>query len=92
MDLAVGNTMLLIITEHQGKNGEPKLVKECTYPLTGQECVDIVVTDLAVLRRRDDQFVLEAVAPGFTPEEVLELTAMNVVLPENIETMNIASA
>jgi 3-oxoacid CoA-transferase len=65
------------------------LVTECTYPLTGQECVSIVVTDLAVLRREDGQFLLEAVAPGFSPEEVLSLTEMRVKLSAAVGTMEI---
>jgi 3-oxoacid CoA-transferase len=63
----------MVLMEHRDSHDRPKLVRRCTYPLTGKGCVDIVVTDLAVLRRRDGAFVLEEVAPGFTPSEVLTL-------------------
>ena len=49
------------------------------YPLTGVGCVDIVVTDLAVLRRRDGHFVVEDVAPGFSTDEVVALTEMDLL-------------
>jgi 3-oxoacid CoA-transferase len=69
--------------EHRDSRDRAKLVPSCSYPLTGVGCVDVVVTDLALLRRRDGEFVLEEVAPGFSAEEVLALTEMKVkVSPE----------
>jgi 3-oxoacid CoA-transferase len=73
MDLVAGGTTVMVLMEHRDSRDRPKLVRRCTYPLTGKACVGVVVTDLAVLVRRDGEFVLEDVAPGFTPEEVLEL-------------------
>jgi 3-oxoacid CoA-transferase len=73
MDLVAGGGTVMVLMEHHDSRGRPKLVRRCTYPLTGKACVDVVVTDLAVLRRRDGTFVLEDVAPGFTPAEVLAL-------------------
>jgi 3-oxoacid CoA-transferase len=73
MDLVAGGTTVMVLMEHRDSRDRPKLVRSCTYPLTGKGCVGVVVTDLAVLVRRDGGFVLEDVAPGFTPEEVLEL-------------------
>jgi 3-oxoacid CoA-transferase len=81
MDLAAGGGMVMVLMSHRGSNGEQKLVKSCTYPLTGVACVDLVVTDLAVLRRVDGAFVLDRVAPGFTPEEVADLSEMRIVIP-----------
>jgi 3-oxoacid CoA-transferase len=76
MDMVAGGTTVMVLMEHRDSRDRPKLVRRCTYPLTGRACVGIVVTDLAVLRRRDGALVLEDVAPGFTPEEVLALTDM----------------
>ncbi len=76
MDMVAGGATVMILLEHRDSRDHAKLVRRCTYPLTGSRCVDIVVTDLAVLIRRDGQFVLEDVAPGFTPEEVVGLTEM----------------
>ena len=87
MDLVSSRTTLIVTMEHLGSKGEPKLVEECTYPITGRDCVDIVVTDLAVLRRVDGSFTLEAVCEGFTPDEVVNLTAMPLVVPPSVRTM-----
>jgi 3-oxoacid CoA-transferase len=78
MDLIAGAQTVMILLEHRDSSGRAKLVRECDYPLTGKECVDFVITDLAVLRRRDGVFWLEETAPGFSVEEVLSLTEMHV--------------
>jgi 3-oxoacid CoA-transferase len=67
MDLLSGKGDLIIVMEHSDSKGRPKLRRKCTYPLTGRGCVDYVVTDLALLRWHDGRFVLDEVAPGFTP-------------------------
>jgi len=78
MDMVSGGAQVMVVMEHRDSQDRAKLVRRCTYPLTGVECVDIVVTDLAVLRRQASGFVLEDVAPGFTAEEVIALTEMDV--------------
>jgi 3-oxoacid CoA-transferase len=78
MDMVAGGATVMILMEHRDSRDRAKLVRSCTYPLTGAGCVDIVVTDLAVLRRRDGRFQIEDVAPGFTAEEVAALTEMNL--------------
>ncbi|MBV8718941.1 MAG: 3-oxoacid CoA-transferase subunit A [Chloroflexi bacterium] len=78
MDMVAGGATVMILMEHRDSRDRAKLVRSCTYPLTGAGCVSIVVTDLAVLRRRDGRFVIEDVAPGFTEEEVAALTEMDV--------------
>jgi 3-oxoacid CoA-transferase len=67
--------------------GRPKLRKQCTYPLTGKACVSYVVTDLALFRWDGSRFVLHEVAPGFTPQDVLKLTEMDVAVAPNVRTM-----
>ena len=76
MDLIAGKQTLIVMMEHRDSQDRPKLLESCTYPLTGKACVDIVVTDLAVLRRTGSTWSVEAVADGFTPAEVLELTEL----------------
>ena len=84
MDMVAGGATVMVLMEHRDSRDRAKLVRKCTYPLTGAACVDIVVTDLAVLRRANDGFKVEQVAPGFTPDEVLALTEMVLdVLPTN---------
>jgi 3-oxoacid CoA-transferase len=87
MDLISGKGDLIIVMEHVDSKGRPKLRRECTYPLTGKECVSYVVTDLALLRWDDNRFVLDEVAPGYTPQEVLALTEMDVEVAPNVRTM-----
>jgi 3-oxoacid CoA-transferase len=87
MDLLSGKGDLIIVMEHADSKGRPKLRKKCTYPLTGKGCVTYVVTDLAVLRWDGKQFALEAVAPGFTPQEVIALTEMEIAAGANVRAM-----
>ena len=74
VDLAVGARTVVVIMEHITRQGEPKLVKECTYPLTGKGCVDLVVTDLGLFRVTSEGLAMTEIAPGWTPEEVQALT------------------
>ncbi|MBI3915754.1 MAG: 3-oxoacid CoA-transferase subunit A [Betaproteobacteria bacterium] len=87
MDLLSGKGQLIIVMEHTDSKGRPKLRKQCTYPLTGKGCVSYVVTDLALLRWDGKQFILDEVAPGFTPEEVIALTEMQITAAPNVKTM-----
>jgi 3-oxoacid CoA-transferase len=87
MDLLSGRGDLIIVMEHADSKGRPKLRRDCTYPLTGKACVNYVVTDLALLRWDKDRFVLDEVAPGFTPQEVIELTEMAITAAPAVKTM-----
>jgi 3-oxoacid CoA-transferase subunit B len=74
MDIAAGAKHLIITMEHTTKDNEPKIVKRCSYPLTGLECVKTIVTDMAVIDVKPDGLVLREVAPGFTAEEIQAVT------------------
>jgi len=87
MDLLSGKGDLIIVMEHVDSKGRPKLRKKCTYPLTGKGCVSYVVTDLALLRWDGSRFVLDEVAPGFTPQDVIKLTEMEIAVAPSIRTM-----
>jgi len=84
MDLLSGRGDLVIVMEHSDSKGRPKLRKRCTYPLTGTGCVTYVVTDLALLRWDGKRFMLDEVAPGFTPQEVIALTEMKITAAPDV--------
>ncbi len=79
MDIAAGAKDLIVCMEHTTKDGAPKIVKQCTYPLTGLACVGTIVTDLAVIDVRPEGLVLREVAPGWTAEEVQKLTGAPLI-------------
>ncbi|MCS7206504.1 MAG: 3-oxoacid CoA-transferase subunit B [Dehalococcoidia bacterium] len=75
MDLAVGAKKVIVAMEHTDKQGRPKILRECTYPITAKECVSLIVTDLAVIEViRGTGLLLKEIAPGWTPQEVQALT------------------
>jgi 3-oxoacid CoA-transferase B subunit len=87
MDIAAGAKLLIVCMEHTTKEGAPKIVKECSYPLTALACVDTVVTDLAVIDVRPGGLSLREVAPGWTAAEVQELTGVKLSVPARVLEM-----
>lgn len=72
MDLVAGVNKVVVVMEHNARDGTPKFVRRCSLPLTGAACVDMLITDLAVLEFDHDaqRFTLTEVAEGVTPEQV----------------------
>lgn len=81
MDLIAGKQTLIVMMEHHDSRGRAKLVRQVGFPVTAPACVDVVVTDLAVLRRNNGDWTLEEIAEGFTPDEIQSLTDLDLKLP-----------
>ena len=84
MDLAVGAKRVIVAMEHTDRRNRPKVVRECTFPLTGRGCVSLVVTDLAVMEVTPEGLALREVAPDWTAEEVRELTEARLLVGEDL--------
>ena len=89
MDLVAGVQKVVVTMEHTNKKGEAKILKECSLPLTGQRCIDMIITDLCVLEMDEakQRFRLTELAPGVTVEEVLEKTEAEIIVDENVPTV-----
>lgn len=89
MDLATGVKKVIITMKHTTKDGKPKIVKKCLYPLTGKKVVDMIVTNLAVFEIREEGLFLKEIAPGFTVEEIQSQTEPKFKLSEDFEEMEV---
>lgn len=79
MDLVAGVGRVVVVTDHTNKRGEPKLLKQCTLPLTGKACVDRIITDLGVFDVMDGGLQVVELAPGVSRDEVEEKTEAALV-------------
>ena len=89
MDLAAGARRIIVAMEHTGPKGQPKLVTECSFPLTGRRCVSLIVTDVAVIEVTPDGLLLQEVAPGWTAEDVQELTEPRLLVAPGLREMEL---
>lgn len=87
MDLVAGADNIIVAMSHASKDGASKILKKCSLPLTGVNCVKLVVTDLAVLKLVDGKFHLLERAPGVSVEEIKKLTEAELVIPANVPEM-----
>jgi 3-oxoacid CoA-transferase subunit B len=87
MDLVGGARRVIIAMEHTTREGQPKILKKCSLPLTGVKVVDTIVTEMAVMRVSPAGLVLEEVAPGLTSEGVQRATEPTLLLSPNLKIM-----
>ena len=85
MDLAVGAKKVIVAMMHLTNDGEPKIVKECTYPLTAQGVVKLIVTDLAVIEVTPQGLLLKEVAPGLTAKDVQSVTEPKLIVAQDLK-------
>lgn len=89
MDLAANAKRVIVAMEHTARDGSPRIVRECSYPLTAKECVDLIVTNLAVIEVTAEGLVLREVALGVSVEEVLEATEARLIVPPDVREMEL---
>ena len=89
MDLVAGTKRVIIAMEHATKDGGPKIMNQCTLPLTGVEVVDLIVTDLAVIEVTQKGLLLREVAPGVTSEQVQKVTEPALLLAPDLKTISV---
>lgn len=89
MDLAVGAKKVIVTMLHTTKEGKPRIIKECTYPLTAKQCVNLIVTDLAVIEVTKEGLVLKEIAPGWTVEEVQALTEPELIVAPDLKEITL---
>ena len=87
MDLVAGADNIIVTMTHASKDGESKLLSQCSLPLTGAGCIRKVLTDLAYLEIEDGAFILRETAPGVSVEEIIEKTAGKLIVPDDVKEM-----
>jgi acetate CoA/acetoacetate CoA-transferase beta subunit len=88
MDLVTGAKRVVVAMQHTAK-GKPKIVKECTLPLTSLRRIDMVVTDLAVITFSESGATLIETAPSVTPEQVIAATEAELIVPRHVPEMRL---
>ena len=85
MDLACGVKRVIVLMQHVTTSGEPRIVKQCTYPLTARKVVDTIITDLAVIEVVREGLVLKEIAPGWAPGEVQAVTEPKLMVAPDLK-------
>ncbi len=89
MDLAVGARRVIVAMEHTDRSGNSKVVQRCSYPLTGKGCVDLIVTDIAVMEVTPDGLLLLEAAPGWSADDVQAETDAQLIVSPALQEMNL---
>ena len=89
MDLAAGAKRVIVTMEHTTKDDKPKILNKCTYPLTCKECVNLIVTDIAVIEVTKEGLLLKEVAPDWTAAEVQALTEAELLVASDLKEIEL---
>ena len=87
MDLVASARRVVVAMEHTTREGQPKILKKCTLPLTGAKVVDTIVTEMAYIRVTAEGLVLEEIAPGLTAEDVQRATEARLIVGAGLRVM-----
>ena len=87
MDLVTSSNNIIVAMTHTNRQGQSKLLKRCTLPITGVSCVKKIVTDLAVIEVTSKGFKLTEVAPGVSEDEIINSTDADLIIDKNLKTM-----
>lgn len=87
MDLAWGAKKVIVAMTHTTKDGKPKIVKQLTMPVSAERCVDVIVTDLAVIEVTPAGLLLKELAPDWTPQEVQSLTGAQLIVADDVKVV-----
>lgn len=89
MDLASGAKKVIVAMNHTTNDGKPKIVKNCDYELTAPNCVSLIVTDIAVIEVTEKGLVLCETAPGWTADEIQELTEPKLLISPDLKEIEL---
>jgi 3-oxoacid CoA-transferase B subunit len=88
MDLAAGAKQVFVLMSHVTREGEPKVLRECTYPLTARRVVSLIITDLALIEVAPEGLFLRERAPDVTVDEIIERTEVTLKVEGDVKTMD----
>ncbi len=89
MDLVMGSRRVVVMMDHVSKDGKPKILKQCSLPLTGKRCVSAICSDHAWMDVTADGLVLRELAPGVTAEQVQKITQAKLIVAPGLKTIEV---
>jgi 3-oxoacid CoA-transferase subunit B len=89
MDLAAGAKRLIVVMEHTTRAGEPRILAECSYPLTAPRCVRLIITDLAVIEVTPAGLAVREIAPEVTPAALRAATGAPLTIPDDVPAVRL---
>jgi 3-oxoacid CoA-transferase B subunit len=89
MDMPIGAKQVIVGMTHTTKENQPKIVKECALPLTAPRCVDIIITNVAVIEVTDEGLVLKEFVPGWSAEEIQAITEPTLIISHDLKEMEL---
>ncbi|MBI2832692.1 MAG: 3-oxoacid CoA-transferase subunit B [Chloroflexi bacterium] len=89
MEMASGVKKVIVVMPHTTAEGKPKILKECTFPLTATRCVDLIVTDVAVIEVTEEGLLLKELAPGWTVNEVQAITEPKLIISPDLKEIEL---